>query len=55
MTLNKEEKQAVLTLLNAEIMKLNYHYGCNHAKVKLLYKIRDKILKEESDGRQDQN
>lgn len=40
-----DDKTVLLTLLNSEIMKAQFHYGNSHPYVKQLYRIRTKILK----------
>lgn len=42
---SKRELKMFISLLNAEIMKSNLHYGLVHDSSVRLYKLRDKCLK----------
>ena len=43
-----EELNKLITLVSAEIMKSNLHYGVTHPNTESLYTIRDKLLEERS-------
>lgn len=43
----KQELQELITLVNSAVMKSNLHYGGYHKHTKMLYDIRDKLLKME--------
>ena len=43
----KQELQELMTLVNSAVMKSNLHYGGYHKHTKMLYDIRNKLLKME--------
>lgn len=51
MQLTYEENLKLLTLVNAEIMKANLHYGATHKHTEAMYNIRDKILEDVRNGK----
>ena len=50
-TLNKRQSEVLNTLLSAEIMKLDLHYGTqkNTERQSVCYSIRDKLIESEKE------